>query len=371
MKSRALYHLMMLAGRSVVELVAPELRGRVDAACDGLIVRRIGPGSLEVAWPELGVERVIEVEGRRFAFYLRGDVPALVARRPDELDARRANWVEAHRLWEELLGVTGLAEAAASGPSAPTLHRNLEAARSRRPAALGAAGVAVVVAGVGVARATHPTADLLIPGLAGLGLTSAVSLASARGSHGPETRCRSVALSAVIAGAAPICSPVWWAAAGLLGSADAVALGLQRDAGRAGRAFGIVGVGVAGAVAVHSVGRTRFAGSSAVPQVAARMARSATVAVAVALAGDVVGHTTVGTRDRLSPWLWPGAVGLVAVVDRRERATATWATAVLAGLVGWRASTRRQKRGRTAISTANPATDAAPASTPVTISRRA
>ncbi|MGE4164108.1 MAG: hypothetical protein AB7G23_20470 [Vicinamibacterales bacterium] len=396
MKPAALRHLLLAAARSARQ-VAPADAARIDAIAGTLTVDRPSRGRYCVSWTEpRNGPATLEVSAERFDFYRRGDVAAIVGRRPAELDARGANWLEAHRLWGELLGASALADLAVApsraGHALPHQDKTdrygvwPQASAAIVAAAAALAGppglfvaatgglAAAAVASAGRARAVSvalaPVAamtaaallDVSGPALrqaaAGLALLSGASLLA-------PTKRRVGRHAGAFAGACAIglsipVAPVPWLAVGAVTvAADAAALAVRGERGRLGGLVAASGaalvVGLLLSAAVDAVGG---GGRSA-----------STVTAAVLIAGIVlllagVWRATCGVHDRLSSWFVVPAAALAIVMGARGPAAAVAAAGLIAALAG--AAFRRPRRPR-----AEPLEDAAVAvsalEVPVTI----
>jgi hypothetical protein len=382
MKDRALYHLILLSARSVRQMVPLNRAPEVDSVCRSLEVERNGVGSLLLRYVVNDEPRSAEISSRRFAFYTRGDVPSLVQRRPEQLDERKSNWVEAHRLWGEILELDALAHVddvpglvapiadleggdespaaealvgglvlasglvAWSGVSSSVLLGALAGATASAPVAASQGstwglGVGAAAGGLLAALAGVP-ADALRGPLVGTALLlAATQLAPpvAGRSAVSWTGLGASVLGAVLAGG--LAAPAWWAAAATVVAADVAACGTRREGARAAATAGVGAVIGAAGLALGAL----VEGPSTLSDTVGSGWTAVAVASAAVLIADCVVRGPSGIRDRLSSWLAPGALGVVAAASVKRAGTGVWAGAA-AGTVLAVEAIRRRRRGR-------------------------
>jgi hypothetical protein len=363
MKDRALYHLLMLSGRSVRSMVPSTRRGEVDAICATLTVDRPGRGHFVVRWETGDEMREQDIVSSRFTFYARGDVGSIVERRAPDLDLRKSNWLEAHRVWGELLDLEELRSTSeVPGRVPPTVADDVPFEAS---AVL--VGVIALISGSLPIWASAPV--VLLAGVSALVVTLLVSLRAA------PWMAVATAVLAVITSVAvePSGSGARSAVAGLALILAATHLVPAVELPRSARWFALAAAGTGGALAAISapqpaiiaavvlvgidlaacmlrdeprralrlllisvtvaaagVALEQSIGGAVVP--AARLGDIWHVVIIVAtvmLAAWVAMRTTEGTRDRLSLWLAPGALAADALADGWLPQTAPWAVAAI------------------------------------------
>jgi hypothetical protein len=388
-KDRALYHLLLSAARSARTMVVPAQAQRIDRLAEHLQVRRAGAGRCVVEWSDGGPGRH-EIAAGRFDLYRRGDVPALVARRPADLDARQSNWLEAHRLWGELIDDPGLANCATT-PSRSVAPRSdaSPAGNLMAAAALAAAAAAAVVpmvdapwpvasafgglcvagavasprqrmivsfvgllSAVGVAMWVRPAGGSMAAVAAGVGLLVAAAHLAPRPARGVRSLLLTAAAS-VVAGAAMIGSaPIWLVGAGLLVTADGAALLLRRERYRLAVMTIAAASAALGGLVLRAVGEAGSVSSNGSPALALSVSVAALVILCLAMVRAVN-----GVHDRLSTWAVPVVVTPMLLWEPRSEAALVLAMTTLAALLAATFLRRRsspppavaQRESRTAV----------------------
>ena len=408
MKSRALYHLLMTSAQSARLLVPSHLADRINAIAETVSIDRHERDGYTLTWTENGVQSQTTVERARFAFYVRGDVSALVARRPATLDVRQENWAEAHRLWGELVGDTELSQLAAPPLRAIPTTRDkpvrvtpaesgallagaagLLGARSGLPALTYAIGLGLVAFGLirRQSRVRLPSIAAAVAAIAAATSASAV-LGGAADASGLRSTLASAALLLAVTALAPAsrlgvravlptglaCAaigvaaanarPVFLVAGGSLVLADGMTLLLRSDVTRLRRFAAPLTVAVGCGTAARSLVSPAAAG-----------VRDASDGIVLALAAAVFVGAVVGAThlswDRASPWLAPAVTSVAALAVSGSRALLSLLLAMLAGQVAIAAVSAVRVRMQTspaARATATPALggDAGPQGTRTT-----
>ncbi len=409
MKTRALYHLLMTSARSARTMVNSVDRARIDAISATLDVGRNNRGPYTLVWQEpAGVGR-LEVAPGRFDFYARGDIASIVDRRPSGLDSRGTNWLEAHRVWGQIIGnrsLTGLEATPSRAMPANSKPVDSEiaflgllgaglglisatAALNATPRALavpllGATtamlghrvrerpGATAAAVGIGAASASLAAiavgaeAAAVRSGLAGVAALLCVSeLAPARRDQGLGLAVSACGLvgSALATSQAPV--PFLSGAISLVG-ADLVGFWVRREPSRAA-AMATTAAAAFGTGLLWRIQRTPsgLGSASATPLL--------TAAGAVAMLGCATFEATSGVRDRLSGWGAPVAAGLAALYASRTSGISGVIVSAGCGAAAARVLTDRRLARRAEPSheapsaKANPST-AKPSAAPVTMS---
>ena len=378
MKDQALYHLLMVSARSTRELLGPSSAARVDLIASTLTYSKEGRGPIRLEWSDDSGPRALDVDLARFSFYTRGDVPSLVAKRVAGIDQRADNWLEAHRLWGEILDDPRLGDTlrppARSMPTTTFAERPWDrlapfwcpvialaasavAFSSGAPplllaALVGALAIGLMAApanpalvvgpvaiGLLAATALHPQSDQLRGAVAGVALLAATSQLAPRADiRGWEAHVRALAAAAAAGLALAVAPVAWCIAAAVVLASDVVAFGLRRERNRAlvtgaWAALAVVGAGLASTV----TDRVPLTGSSdpgaAWPFVA--------IGCAIVVIVVAVMSFPFGVRDRLSSIAAVAGCGVIALVAAGERATVVWVAPVACGVVLSRLWVRR------------------------------
>jgi hypothetical protein len=369
MKDRTLYHLLLTSGRSVRDLVDPAKQALIDEIAATLRVDRAGRGRLAIAWSQDDEIVVHEIVSARFTFHARGDVPALVQKRPEQFDVRQQNWLECHRLWGELIGDPTLQ----SMSSTPSRSMPLESVNRWSGAPTSAAAVGIGAVALALAHFGGPS-----------GLVAAVCGASV-GTLGrrPIERSRRFALSTASGAAAAAAASIIGgaqphhlreAAAGVAALLFASEMAPPAAADRHREATSLVAVaGLAGALALGSVGFALVAAGLLLADAIAMVLRSETrrlrsiglrgglaiggalllrsfgswdnqfaadrtaSALILAAAAALLGATSAiaassGVVDRMSSWLAPVGVAILGLVSALNGSSASMLAVVCAGL---------------------------------------
>lgn len=312
MKDRALLHVLLASARAAESVATPDEIGRLRQAATTLSVERPGRGQLLVAWSDGETPHDRTIDSNRFTFARRGDVAGIVARRPDGVDDRTANWREALTLWCELLDLPNLAGRIDDVPRTVNGSRSVQQVTRRAPIVTAAVALVVAVLAQFVLEGAAALTAL------GLALVAAVTVLVP---FRHETRWL---VAARVAGVLTVGltwndAPVWaLVAAGLLLLADLAVLALQQDRRRITGAALTVGAGAVAAVAV---------GASLDPIEAEVVTTStgallASLGAALVLIAIAVVSFFRGVRDRLSAWLMPAGF-VVAVLGSPD----TWESA--------------------------------------------
>ena len=386
MKDQALYHLLMVSARSTRDLLGPSAAARVDLVSETLVFSKEGRGPIRLEWRDESGPRQLDVDLARFSFYTRGDVPSLVAKRVVGIDQRADNWLEAHRLWGEILGDPRLGDtlrpAARGMPTAGVADRPWNglapfwcvgfalataavALASSAPPLLLAALVGALAVGLltaprnpallvlpvavalGAAAALHPSTEQLRGAVAGVALLAATSqLAPRADMRGWAARVREVA-AAVAAGLALAVAPAaWCVAAVVVIASDVVAFGLRRERNRALLTGAWCALAIlVGAVALTVTDRVALTGSSD-PGMPWPLVAGACAIVVLVVA---VLSFPFGVRDRLSAIVAVAGCGVIGLATAGERATVVWLAPVACGVVlSWLWGQREARRPRDA-----------------------
>ena len=381
MKPDALRHLLLAAARSARRLVPAADAARIDAMALTLTVTRPERGRYRITWSAAEGAAAHDIDAGRFDFYRRGDVVTVVGRRPAGLDARGANWLEAHRVWGELLGAPTLAglvaaPSRAGHAAAGAGHADRYGAWTGAISALAPAGAALAaapalvlavlaaLAGTGVALAGRvravPAAAAVAAGVAVAVLldvmpsdlrrvTAGVALLLGSCTVAPANRRGQRPIMVVgaltVALAAPVAGPTWLGAGAVAVLADAAALAVRRERTRlmglaaAIAAAALVAVGIAATTDIDST----VGGSNG-------WVSAAVAVTGVALCAVGVWRAACGVHDRLSSWLGLPAAALAVLGSTFDAATAVVSAALAAAVVG--AAARSAMRLRSQRSTA-------------------
>jgi hypothetical protein len=363
-KTKALYHLMVASARAAGRLLGPADQARLESAARSLSITKAKRGEVLVAWQDDATPVETIVDSARFDFYRRGDVAALVAKRPDNLDLRATNWAEAHRLWGELLHLPALARLnePPNRSVLPAVNRSshelvqlaapaavfvgvvlaltldsvtgvavgigLEAAVLSRHRSLwsGASGVAVAV---GLGLVLDLSVGDLASATAGIGLIAATTLIAPT----PGSRWEISVITAAFAGvtmalAGPGATSWFWVASGALVGADVVALGLRHEPRRL--VLTVAGVSVAAVGWLATRGVVDWPSDTSIDS---DLTTALSIGLAAFLTLMVVRGFVVGVRDRLSGWLAPLALIAAALTDLTNAASVVWLSAAASVLL--------------------------------------
>jgi hypothetical protein len=372
-KDQALYHLLMVSARSTRALLEPSAAPRVDLVASTLVLSKEGRGPIRLTWQDESGPRALEVDLARFSFYTRGDVPSLLAKRPAGLDLRADNWLEAHRLWGEILGDPRLgdslrpdARAMPTGDGAGkwwshvatfwcvvfALAASSVALATNAPPLLLATLVGALALGLlasprsplpvvvpvafalAAAVMLHPGSSQLRGAVSGVALLAATSqLAPRRDGSSRLALLRGLAATVAVGLALGVAPAAWWVAAAVVFGSDLIACGLRREHDRAlvacGFCAGAIVIGVATSTVVV---RAPLFGSTD-PGTAWQLAALAAGFLAFAVAVLMFPY---GVRDRLSAIVATSACAVIGLVSLGERATVVWLAPVACGaLLSW------------------------------------
>jgi len=367
MKDRALFHLMMTSARSVRSLV-PARESEIDQICSTLAISKEGRGPVLIEWRDNTATRSIEVDGKRFSFYARGDVAAIVARRRDGIDLRADNWDEAHRLWGELLGDEHLAQLKNAGGRAipipgPPPRRIARIALVCGPAlalattalalqsSASTVALAVLIGALASAIVSPPQLPAfgLVPmgaalltvvvvvdpswteargPLAGVALiVAATRLApdpTARAAHGAA----GVVLAVLAAGGALAVTGLPFVVGAAIVVVTAIILRQERTRLAATSLAAFVSIAI-GVVATQATDRS----PSGTPDEANAFAMFVLVVGAIALVLAAVNASVLGVRTHFAPVLAPVVLAVIAIIEIREPVTLVWLIPCTAGVV--------------------------------------